>query len=132
MKNLLIKIKELKVNNYSRKDDSFDVTVNFLVNGVPDSTSKHVVMNKRAELLSHELVGDIKKFVKDKNKPDPTADFLDSMIIVHYDDDEEIESKVAEFFKRFNLHIKEYKSRGYSEGFLTRYKTPDGFIFKIN
>ena len=131
MKNLLIKIKDLKVMNYSRRDDSFDVVINFLVNDIPNSLNKHVVMDQRADVLSHDLVEYVKKFVKDKNKPDPRADFLEGITVVHYEDDEEIELKVAEFFKRFNNHIKDYKTKGYTEGFLTRYKTPDEFTFRV-
>ncbi len=133
MKNLLIKINELKVNNYSRKDDSFDVTISYIVNEQSGNITKHFKMDKRAEILGHELVEFLKGYIKDKNKPSATeSDFLGNVVITRYNDVEEVEEKVSVFFKRFNDHIKGYKTKGFHEGFLTRYSTPDGFSMKIN
>ena len=132
MKNLLIEIKELKAVNYSRNDDSFDVVVNFEVNGEKFTLNKFSKMNKRHEELSHELVNFVKEYVKNKNKSSMADDFLDSIVIVRYNDVEEVEEKVAAFFKRFKDHINNYKAKRYTEGFLTKYSTPDGFSIKIN
>ena len=132
MKNLLIKINELKVNNYSRRDDSFDVIVSYIVNNQPGSITKHFKMEKRTEVLGHELVEFLKKYIKDKNKPAMSeSDFLGDVVITRYNDIEEVEEKVSMFFKRFNDHIKGHKTKGFHEGFLTRYSTPDGFSMKI-
>ena len=132
MKNMLIKIKDLKAINYSRRDESFDVVVNFDINEEQSSVTKHFRMNQRPEILSHELVDYVKGYVKDNNKPSPADDFLEGVVIVRYNDVEEVEEKVAAFFKRFSDNIKGYKAKMYTEGFLTRYSTPDGFSMKIN
>ena len=132
MKNLLIKINNLKAINYSRKDDSFDVVISFDVNSEQNTLTKHFVTNKRFELLSHELVEYVKEHVKDKNKPSITEDFIEGITVVRYNDVEEVEEKVSVFFKRFNDSIKGYKEKRYVEGFLMKYSTPDGFSMKIN
>ena len=133
MKNVTITIKELKAVNYSRNDDSFDVVVNFNLNDEQNTINKHVSLKQRPEILSHELIEYVKNFAKNKNKPSIADDFFDSIVIVRYNDDvEEIELKVAGFFRRFNDNIKNYKAKRYTEGFLTKYSTPDGFSMKIN
>ena len=60
MKNLLIEIKELKAMNYSRTDDSFDVVINFDVNGERFTLNKFFKMDKKYELMSLELVNFVK------------------------------------------------------------------------
>ena len=132
MKNLLITIKELKAINYSRKDDSFNIVVNFNVNDEQKSITKNFKMEKRTEVLSHELVKGVKNYVKDNNKSSLADDFFDSITIIRYNDVEEVEEKVSNFFKKFNDSIKDYKTRQYSEGFLNTYRTPNGFSMKIN
>ena len=132
MKNLLIEIKELKAMNYSRTDDSFDVVINFDVNGERFTLNKFFKMDKKYELMSLELVNFVKEHVKSKNKSSLADDFLDSIVVVRYNDMEEVQEKVASFFKRFKDHINNYKSKRYTEGFLTKYSTPDGFSIKIN
>ena len=132
MKNLLIKLNNLKAVNYSRKDDSFDVVINFNVNDEQSTLTKHFVINKRYEMLSHELVEYVKNYVKDKNKPSLTEDFIEGITVVRYNDIEEVEEKVASFFKRFSDSIKGYKDKRYVDGFLMKYSTPDGFSMKIN
>jgi len=131
MKNLLIKIKELKAINYSRNSDSFDVVINFNVNNEQNTLTKSFKLNQRAEILSKELVRYIKDDVKDKNKSSLADDFIEGILIVRYNDVEEIEEKVAYFFKKFKDHVNNYKNIQYSEGFLNRYRTPDGFSLKI-
>ena len=131
MQNLLIKINELKAVNYSRTNDSFDVVINFNVNNKEYNLSKHIIINKRPEILSQEIIEYVKNHVKDKNKPGITSDFLEGIVIVRYDDIDKIEEKIANFFKKFKDHVNNYKNRRYGEGFLIRYSTPDGFSLKI-
>ncbi len=132
MQNLLININELKANNYSRTDDSFEIIVNFNVNEEQLILIKRFKMDKRAEALSQELVNYVKNYVKDKNKPSLTADdFMEAIVVVRYKDVDEIEEKIAGFFRKFNDNIKNYKTKRYTEGFLNKYSTPDGFSMKI-
>lgn len=131
MKNLLIKINNLKAINYSRNLDSFDVIMNFNVNGEQDTLTKSFKLNQRAEILSKELVGYVKGYVKDKNKPSLADDFIEGILIIRYNNIEDIEEKVAYFFKKFKDHVNNYKNIQYTEGFLNRYRTPDGFSLKI-
>src|SRR3989344_4365003 len=109
MKNLLIEIKELKAMNYSRTDDSFDVVINFEVNSERSTLNKFFKMDKKYELMSLELVNFVKEHVKSKNNSSLTDDFLDSIVVVRYNDMEEVQEKVANFFKRFKDHINNYK-----------------------
>ena len=127
MKNLLIKLNELKINNYNRQDDGFTLSIVIDVNGEKESLKKQDRINK-AETASHDVINFVKEHVKSKNKPDLTNDLIEGIVIVRFHDDlEELEAKISSFFKRFNDLVKNFKNRGYSENYLMTYKTVDGF-----
>ena len=127
MKNLLIKLNELKINNYNRQDDGFTLSIVIDVNGEKEFLKKQDKINK-PETASHDVINFVKEHVKSKNKPDLTNDLIEGIVIVRFHDDlEELEAKISSFFKRFNDMVKNFKNRGYSENYLMTYKTVDGF-----
>ena len=130
MLNLGIEIKELKIENYSRKDDTYDLIANFEVNG-----NKYNIIKRcdlvRIEDLTSDLISSIKEHVKNKNKV-MSRDPIEGIVIVRYIKElEEVEEQVAGFFRKVENKIKDFKGQRYSENFLTRYKTIDGFSQKL-
>ncbi len=131
MKNLLIKLNELKIHNYDRSDDSFLLNITIDINGEKDFLKKEYKINK-SEILANDLIRFIKEYAKSKNKPNFGNDFIEAIVIVRFAEDmEELESKIANFFKRFGELVKNFKNRGYSEDYLMTYKTVDGFSQKF-
>ena len=127
MKNLVIKLNELKINNYNRKDDSFILHVVIDVNGEKDFLKKGYKI-ERFEDMTRDLINFIRESVKDKNKSSLTSDLIESIVIVRFADDlEELEEKLIKFFRKFSDLVKSFKNRGYSENYLMMYKTVDGF-----
>ncbi|MEK6835797.1 MAG: hypothetical protein AABX55_02125, partial [Nanoarchaeota archaeon] len=95
MKNLSIKINELKINNYKRNDDSFILSINIAVNGEKDLLKKEYKLSK-PELMTQDLINFIRDHVKARNKPILTHDLVESIIIIRYADDlEELETKLS-------------------------------------
>jgi len=127
MKNLVIKLNELKINNYNRNDDSFILHVVIDVNGEKDFLKKEYKI-ERFEDMTRDLINFIRESVKDKNKSSLTSDLIESIVIVRFADDlEELEEKLIKFFRKFSDLVKSFKNRGYSENYLMMYKTVDGF-----
>ncbi len=130
MLNLGIKIKELKIENYSRKDDTYDLIANFEVNGNKDNIVKRYDLG-RIEDLTGDLISSIKEHVKSKNKV-ISRDPIEGIVIVRYIKElEEVEEQVMGFFKKIEVKIKDFKNQRYSENFLNRYKTIDGFSQRL-
>ena len=127
MKNLLIKLNELKINNYNRNDDSFVLHIVIDVNGEKDFLKKEYKLGRYDE-MTRSLINFIKEYVKGKNKSSLSNDIIESIVVVRFKDDlEELEEKLAKFFKKFNDLVNSFKNRGYSENYLMTYKTVDGF-----
>ncbi len=127
MKNLLIKLNELKIENYSRIDDSFLLNIIIDVNGEKDFLKRQYKINK-SEILVNDLINFIKEHVKSNNKQIFSNNFIETIVVVRFAEDlEGLESKIANFFKRFSELIKNFKNRGYSENYLMNYKNVDGF-----
>ena len=130
MLNLGINIKELKIENYSRKDDTYDLVASFEVNGNKDNIVKRYDLGK-AENLAGDLINSIREYVKNKNKV-MSRDPIEGIVIIRYIKElEEIEEQVMGFFKKIEVKIKDFKNQKYGENFLTRYKTIDGFSQKL-
>ena len=130
MLNLGIEIKELKIENYSRKDNTYDLIANFEVNGNKDNIVKRYDLGK-AENLAGDLINSIREYVKNKNKV-MSRDPIEGIVIIRYIKElEEIEEQVMGFFKKIEVKIKDFKNQKYGENFLTRYKTIDGFSQKL-
>jgi len=130
MLNLGIEIKELKIENYSRKDNTYDLIANFEVNGNKDNIVKRYGLS-RIEDLTSDLISSIKEHVKSKNKV-MSRDPIEGIVIVRYTKElEEVKEQVMGFFKKIETKIKDFKNQRYSENFLTRYKTIDGFSQKL-
>ena len=127
MKNLVIKLNELKINNYNRNDDSFILHIVIDVNGEKDFLKKGYKI-ERFEDMTRDLINFVRESVKDKNKSSLTSDLIESIVIVRFADDlEELEEKLIKFFRKFSDLVKSFKNRGYSENYLMMYKTVDGF-----
>lgn len=128
MKNILIKINELKINNYDRNNDRFNLNILIDVNGEKESLKKEYKIDK-GDILSRDLINYVKEYVKSKNKISlPSNNIIENVVIVRFNGDlEELEEKISGFFKRFNDLVKNWKNRGYSENYLMTYKTVDGF-----
>ncbi|MEK6841073.1 MAG: hypothetical protein AABW57_02010 [Nanoarchaeota archaeon] len=127
MKNLVIKLNELKINNYNRNDDSFILHIVIDVNGEKDFLKKGYKI-ERFEDMTRDLINFVRESVKDKNKSSLTSDLIESIVIVRFADDlEELEEKLIKFFRKFSDLVKGFKNRGYSENYLMMYKTVDGF-----
>jgi hypothetical protein len=127
MKNLVIKVNELKINNYNRQDDTFTINIVIDVNGERDFLKKQYKIDKQ-EVMCNDLINFIKEHVKAKNKPGLTNDVIESIVIIRFAEDlEDLETKIGAFFKKFNELVKNFKNRGYSENYLMTYKTVDGF-----
>ena len=130
MLNLGIEIKELKIENYSRKDDTYDLIANFEVNGNKDNIVKRYSLSRIGD-LTNDLISSIKEHVKSKNKV-MSRDPIEGIVIIRYIKElEEIEEQVMGFFKKIEVKIKDFKNQKYGENFLTRYKTIDGFSQKL-
>lgn len=131
MKNLLIKINELKIGNYDRKENSFSLNIFLDVNGQKESLKKNYKLEKYGE-ITHDLINFIREYVKSKNKNAESYDVLEGVVVVRFADDlEELEEKFMKFFKKFNDLVNNLKNRGYSENYLMTYKTVDGFSQKF-
>jgi len=131
MKNLLIKLNELKIQNYNRNDDSFLLNITIAINGEKDFLKKEYKINK-SEILANDLIRFVKECVKSKNKPNFGNDLIETIVIVRFAEDmEELELKIANFFRRFSELVKNFKNRGYSEDYLMTYKIIDGFSQKF-
>jgi hypothetical protein len=127
MKNLLIKINELKITNYERKDDNFLLNIIIDINGQKDFLKKSYKLDK-PDILAHDLINFIREDVKSKNRSELTNDIIGGIVIIRFGEDlEELETRLASFFKRFNELVKNFKNQGYRENYLMTYKTVDGF-----
>jgi hypothetical protein len=131
MKNIIIKINELKIDNYKRKEDIFNLNIFLDINGKKESLKKNYKLGKADEIVKN-LLDFIKNDVKSKNKPEDEGDLINSIVVVRFDKDlEELEGKLNVYFKRFNELVKSFKNRGFSENYLMTYKTVDGFSQKF-
>jgi len=131
MKNIVIKINELKIGNYERKDDSFNLDIFLDINGKKELLKKRYKLGKNEDIVRN-LINFIKEDVKIKNKPEDTHDLINSIVVIRFDKDlEELEEKLNSYFKRFNELVKNFKNRGYSENYLMTYRTVDGFSQKF-
>ena len=127
MKNLTIKLNELKINNYNRHDDSFLLNILIDVEGEKDLLKKEFKIGKYDEMTS-QIINFIREHVKSKNRGETSNNLIDNLVIIRFKDDlEELEKKMFEFFRRFDTLIRNFKNRGYSENYLMTYKTVDGF-----
>ncbi|AJF62469.1 MAG: hypothetical protein QT11_C0001G0320 [archaeon GW2011_AR20] len=127
MKNLMIKLNELKINNYDRKNNSFILHIVLDVNGEKSFLKRELKLGKYDEIV-HDLINFMREHVKTDNKAEDGYDVLGGVVVVRFADDlEELEEKLVKFFKKFNDLVNSFKNRGYSENYLMTYKTVDGF-----
>ena len=127
MKNLMIKLNELKINNYDRKNNSFILHIVLDVNGEKSFLKRELKLGKYDEIV-HDLINFMRKHVKTDNKAEDGYDVLGGVVVVRFADNlEELEEKLVKFFKKFNDLVNSFKNRGYSENYLMTYKTVDGF-----
>src|SRR3989344_4055837 len=125
MKNLNIKLNELKINNYNRHDDSFLLHILVDVDGEKDLLKKDFKIGEYDE-MTKQLITFIRDHVNSKNRENLSSNVMDNIVIVRFKDDlEELEKKISEFFKKFDILVRNFKSRGYSENYLMTYKTVD-------
>lgn len=131
MKSILIKINELKINNYDRHNDSFTLNIALDISGKKEFLKKFDKISK-PEIMARDLINFVKEDTKSKNKPTQTDNLIEDLVIIRYAEDlEELEPKLISFFKRFNDLVKNFKNRGYSENYLMTYRTVDGFSQKF-
>ncbi len=127
MKNLMIKLNELKINNYDRKNNSFILHIVLDVNGEKSFLKRELKLGKYDEIV-HDLINFMREHVKTDNKAEDGYDVLGGVVVVRFADNlEELEEKLVKFFKKFNDLVNSFKNRGYSENYLMTYKTVDGF-----
>ena len=127
MKNLMIKLNELKINNYDRKNDSFILHIVLDVNGEKRFLKRELRLGKYDEIV-RDLINFMREHVKTSNKAEDDYDVLGGVVVVRFADDlDELEEKLVKFFKKFNDLVNSFKNRGYSENYLMTYKTVDGF-----
>ena len=127
MKNLMIKLNELKINNYDRKNDSFILHIVLDVNGEKRFLKRELRLGKYDEVV-RDLINFMREHVKTSNKAEDDYDVLGGVVVVRFADDlDELEEKLVKFFKKFNDLVNSFKNRGYSENYLMTYKTVDGF-----
>src|SRR3989344_4546398 len=127
MKNLMIKLNELKINNYDRKNNSFILHIVLDVNGEKSFLKRELKLGKYDEIV-HDLINFMREHVKTDNKAEDGYDVLGGVVVVRFADDlEELEEKLVKFFKKFNDLVNSFKNRRYSENYLMTYKTVDGF-----
>ena len=123
----MIKLNELKINNYNRNNDSFILHAVIDVNGEKDFLKKEFKITKYDE-MTRSLINFIRDHVKGKNKSEDSYNVMEDLVIIRFADDlEELEEKLVKFFRKFSDLVNSFKNRGYSENYLMNYKNVDGF-----
>ena len=105
MKEVNIKIKEIRVVDFSARDCSAEFEIYF----DKYKTVKKLVIDDPSE-LAHDLIVEIRRKVKEANKRPESDDILDNIVTVRVEKEEEVINKLSLFLGKLADKINEIKS----------------------
>ncbi|MCD4666415.1 hypothetical protein K8R47_01240 [archaeon] len=123
MNKILINVKSVKVLDYNRNTNNYDLEINLDING-NERNIKRTYEPKNAEIIYKDLI----EFIKNKFEEENTVfsdDPLEGNIIL-IDNVEDIEDKMIMFFKKLNDKVRGFKTMRVHEGFINMYHSFKG------
>ncbi len=101
-----IAFQEAVLTSFSRKNNSFTLTLTFTVNGTTKTYEK-ICDLENPETLALKVIKEIKS--KSELKSDKLGDFLDTLVIARVKDVDRVEEKFSEFLRRAFDKFKMFK-----------------------
>ena len=113
MKEISIKIKEIRVTNFSTRECNVELEIFF--NNY--KTIKNMQIDDPNE-IAHDLIVEIRKKVKDISKRPASEDVLDNIVNVRVENEEEVIKKISMFLAKLSDKVNEVKNLTSSDNYL--------------
>jgi len=113
MKDINIKIKEIRVINFSTRDSTVELEIYF----DKYKTLKNLEIDDPNE-IAHDLIVEIRRKVKEVNKKHISEEVLDNIVNVRVEQEEEIMKKISMFLAKLSDKVNEVKNLTSSDNYL--------------
>jgi len=120
MKIINVKIKKIKVNSFSARDYSVELSIDFN-DGIDKQIMRHTLIDY-PEMVAEHIFNDLKKMEKNINIKFNGESILDSYVNVVMQNQDEDKKKIANFLTKVQEKISKIKSKKVVEGYINLIK----------
>ena len=120
MKIINVKIKKIKVNSFSARDYSVELSIDFN-DGIDKQIMRHTLIDY-PEMVAEHIFNDLKKMEKNINIKFNGESILDSYVNVVMQNQDEDKKKIANFLTKVQEKISKVKSKKVVEGYINLIK----------